>query len=302
MAVFIERGITWKRCPCAIDGDIISAIKGPVEEYDVMEYNGKGSKPALYAVFAAINENNLAEIKDFCCQFGLLGLSRNNLYREKEQQKTREAERALLQSISASPIIPIPAKSIGNWSDNYDFEAAMAAIKAEQNYRATHEAITDIQREIKTIRFILQGINAIRVCDKENARAIWRELILLDNSIEELEAAYFDNENPKDPFYLLGNITSIMINRQLAGVAPGLDPTYKTGSFVPEWRGSNLLAAIYLILYLELTQGHLFKQCENKTCQQWFPVSPNNINKKYCGNDCARAQAQREYRNRNKKK
>lgn len=66
-----------------------------------------------------------------------------------------------------------------------------------------------------------------------------------------------------------------------------------------EWTVPSLLAACYLMLYLDLVEGMRYLQCANETCTRTF--TPSRSDHKYCSDSCARAQAQREYRRREKR-
>lgn len=339
MTIFAGSRLMWNRNPCEIRDGRIHKVKGvPIEEYNVMEFNGQNDKPALYTTFASINENNLEEITDFCLHYGLLGLSSTRIYEEREHNKNRKKgwdeysrlagevpeilKRVLYEDYN---IFLKHEKTADAFAEidrrNKQYKKQLTPLESQDTpdrahalqkaieiyqYENSSEDIEDIKREIKIMRSILDTLYAIGIQDEQllkvSMREIWSLEILYDGgtrdkeTIKELEDIYFDDKLTL--VYQAKYMITKTINEYLQDISPGLENNYCM-TFNGGWVINSLISAIYLMLYLDLSKNKLVKQCENASCQQWFSVSADNMDKKYCSNSCARAQAQREYRRRN---
>lgn len=299
MAVFTGEAIRWTRQPCEIkDGRVWKVMDVPSEEYNVMEFNGYFGKPPLYDTFASIDHTDMKQIKAFYDKFGFLGFNTSQKYRSREANKDYMELIGNLQS-GREVVCHNPMDYLSP-----EIEAGINEYIAQlQEINENSESIEDIQREIIIMKSILEALEGITAHDSSKlAESIGNALSLsADNSTLE---EYGKNELriSGDPFITARINIAELINRYLDDISPAMDVDVYSRNLVGGWEIDNLLAAIYLLLFLDLSKGKLIKHCMNETCTRFFPVSADKIDTKYCNPSCARAQASREYRRREKKK
>jgi len=300
--------LTWVRRPCQVAGDEIRSMDGvPGESYNVMNFNGRGGNQALWATFAAINEGDPEAIREFCSQFGFLGIQFSKIIDETGYGRETHRHNSEWQQLSTwfSELTSESNPLIGNlmdlWSKNIPEEA----------YSISNEGIDDIQKEIRQMRHILEAINVISTRNTAEVGGILDTLLDIivpeHGSKAEIYRRFAQSGGNTSlgigeipPLFLLGKLVTMIINRRLEGITPVLGLSSYNGGFVSGLQSSSLLDSMYLLLYLELMENKAVKKCESETCRQFFPVSLDKMDKKYCSNNCAHAQAAREYRRRKK--
>lgn len=97
----------------------------------------------------------------------------------------------------------------------------------------------------------------------------------------------------------LGTLISF-INYQIRLIHP--ETSVIMNKIISAWEAPNLLSAMYMEIFLRFTQNKMTRKCENSTCPRFFEVIGNDYRKRYCSNNCAVLEAQRNKRKRDKEK
>lgn len=169
------------------------------------------------------------------------------------------------------------------------------------------ESIDDIRREILRMKNILSILAAIGLNDKPRVFAQLYELNKLAFDVdledlneieEEIREVVFASDGSN---IVLGRIAD-ELNLFLQDINPALTVNYETGLLTNGWNIDSLIAGMYFMLFIDISKGKYVKHCENETCGRFFPTPADKMNTKYCCADCARAQANRQYRRREKEK
>lgn len=169
------------------------------------------------------------------------------------------------------------------------------------------ESVDDIIREILRMKAILSMLAAIGLNDKPrifdqlsklNKMAFDADLEYIDETKEELREEVFSSDGSN---MALGRIAD-ELNLFLQDINPALTVNYETGLLTSGWTIDSLIASMYFMLFIDISKGKYVKRCENETCGRFFPTRADKMNTKYCCADCARAQANRQYRRREKEK
>lgn len=282
MSFVKEQGVICKRYPCEFkEGKIWRVIGARAEEYNLMDFDGRLGQPALYSIFASLDENDPEKINQFCNRFGLLGLKQSAAW--KADKIKRDGKKSLM----IDDTLLLAKKGDGLLFGDYS------------------ELIIDIKREILTMRFVLEAIYCIgttnepqlikNICKIQRLRSS-DALDSIDDIDIRKEAKDFN------VFYEARDTLLNLINNYIADISPTLEFNYYTNKLISGWGIKSLLAGMYLLLFNELSRGLLVKHCQNETCRNYFPTSAAKMDAKYCSPECARAQASREYRRRKKKK
>lgn len=257
MEFYADDYFPWVSRPCRVKDDQIKTLGDVSQPYNVMDYNGHpDNKPALYSIFASVDENQLKEIEKFCGQFGLLGLNRTTLYRDK-----------------------------GETSDS-------------------HEQVENIRIEILRMRAILNALHALGAGNDNLLSNKIFELIRMehgdcDDDLIEDVAEYVSRTSDRKMDGL--SLISDFLTKYLQDIHPGLVLDYERGILIQGWSINSLIAAIYFMLFAEISKGNYVKPCDNETCGRFFPTSVERMGTKYCSQKCARSQASREFRRRQRK-
>jgi hypothetical protein len=311
--------MAWDIKSCRINNDSIEEIKGlPEGLYNPFDHYRNGEKE-LYLQFIAIDEDDPQSILKFISTYGFLGF-KNDIERMHRQDLNLLAdanERLLQVSEDAFTLfINMTAKNpefapiaIQSFLASPDF-SKYEGLSLEEIHQLVpakplppeSENIKEIKQEILTMRALVSLWQALRANDREGVLSQLEHLNLLDydnpsrveiNSIKGLEDAVL--------FYKAGGVLSRWVNQRLSGVSPLLgDMLYGNHSFTGLWYSPHLISAMYVMFYLDLTQGVTLRKCQNKTCKEFFSAYGGDERKIYCGDRCAKAHAQREYRQRKK--
>lgn len=292
--MFSGRHIEWRRRPTEVKDGRIWVIKGfPEENYNVLDYSG-ASGEALYVTFASVDDSNPAEIRKFCDKYGLLGLIHSRRY---QSRKNSEEYVMLLTNKERGSYSTINEDIPPDINDSLTVEL-IERMDEEEN----SESITDIQIEIIRMRAVLDTLDAMaRKRDSSMLLSLTRAVCLGAKGYDHTRDDGTIQPEYEQFLFAKTNISEI-ISSYLGDISPVLRVDPDTRGFAGGWQVDNLLAAMYLMLFLELSKGGLIKHCENETCSNFFSVSIEKADKKYCSQSCARAQASRVYRRREKEK
>jgi hypothetical protein len=84
---------------------------------------------------------------------------------------------------------------------------------------------------------------------------------------------------PAPPYDMSKPLTTYL-NKELIGVSPLLHLS-EDGDYERGWRCPSLLKAMYLMLWFDLTGGSAIRQCESRSCSNYFQVGSQSRTK-YC--------------------
>lgn len=320
---------------CHLVGDSIEEIKGlPVTSYNPFDYYSKGDKE-LYLQFVAVDENDPQDILKFISTYGFLGYKKDknyimgNVIQSLVDSKEATVEAVLdcvshyIRESTVNPSID-PLGVIDYLKSEYgtkkiakseqpkvnvfngpvtDFKELMINLPAES------EKLSNIAIEIVTMRLLVLLWQALSTNHRENAISQMTTLYRIEYKdrpitvpLEEIiaELIDFDELNDAVVWHQASSLLSRWVNKKLSGVTPLLGKFTDNTSFLGLWSAQNLLSALYVMFYLDLTRGIGLRKCQNQTCKQFFSMNGADERKIYCGEGCAKSQAQREYRRRKK--
>ncbi len=314
-----EFQMAWDIKPCRLNGDYIEEIKGlPDSLYNPFDQYRKGDRE-LYLQFIAVDENDPQSILEFITTYGFLGFKNDTerMYRENidlvvdSQKRVNETEKDLaalyIKLAAKNPdFAPIAIESLKNEpildtskmlsDEEYSELVSIAQMEPEREY------IEDIKQEILTMRTLVLLWQALKGKHREGVLSQLENLYILDFDDDSVDPmSRFKNLEEAVLWYKAGELLSRWVNRKLSGVMPLLgNVLIDNCSFTGSWYSPNLLSAFYVMFYLDLTQGVTLRKCQNKTCKEFFSAYGGDDRKIYCGDRCAKAHAQREYRRRKK--
>ena len=98
-----------------------------------------------------------------------------------------------------------------------------------------------------------------------------------------------------DLFNRAENLLDVVFTEQLARTSPHIS-TEKSKDPALSWRFDSLIAAMYLMLLLDLTGGRTLRKCENERCGMFFMPSRRE-DQIYCTPTCQERAKQRRYIN-----
>jgi len=116
----------------------------------------------------------------------------------------------------------------------------------------------------------------------------WNTFILQWSQVQLEELLYYSQR-----------LAARMISKNIAsikftlGVAP-------SGQLQDSLSADSLSSIIYYILYLKISRGTIMRVCANKTCRKVFEIAGNDTRKIYCRAECAKLEAKRMQRAREK--
>jgi hypothetical protein len=269
--------------------EIISEKERPLR-YDPFEFYNKSGEKNLYLKFAGLDETKPGDIYNFISSYGFLGL---NFPTEQEiVQKNFEHMQSLIKN-------------------NFKFY--------DDEIIPYQESIADITLEILLMRHVIEFCTALNSKDYFTLRSEYESIVKITSITNDpnitsridtqtatsqswLKVVYRNfspDEIPND--LTLGNIIinsgsfiSGVIMQKYYEAFPSLH--FINNNFQTSWHCRTLMSVMYIMLYMDLTRGIVLKRCQNKTCSGFFQVNGNDQRKIYCNENCARMQAQREYR------
>ena len=324
--------------PCRLTSETIEEIKG-LQKYSYnpfTHYNGSGERE-LYLQFVAIDENDANDIFKFISTYGFLGFKddKERNHQEELRQRQEELKQAEENHVNENEI----HKKLEDAIKNFAIHALKETIKnplaagdailtlmgiagVEGNNLIKHlvddtpenlqeqffeylrnlppesEKIEDIKQEILIMRCLVllwQGIKS-----KNTAEVI-------DQILNLSKIGFFPHKldlgtSEDDAILVAASVAlSHCINAKLVEVRPTISSTLSTtGCFQGLWQTSNLLSAMYVMLYMDLTRGVTLRKCQNQPCKEFFSIYGNDDRKIYCCESCSSSQKQRDYRRRKK--
>jgi len=266
---------TIKSLPYSINNKM--AICNPFE-------GNNASRIPLYATFASIK--NEEDIIHFIEKYGFLGLHFDTL----KNKNWLEYTTTILKDIS--------------YLNTYT-EDVKEFLKEVSLMRCILELIEEFNNNTLQIAFLCKNLTSTdeseRISELESKIDYSSLQIKIDN------VYLYNGRQIKDDITNASNHPRLVapdliikeIEIKLSSI--NLRLVYEQREFVENRFAHNLLTAIYLMLYEDLTTGKRPAKCNNKTCNAWFLIDTNH-NKKFCSVECERAEKQRRYRENKKKK
>ncbi len=276
----------WAVHVCEMVGDKIAAQKGfPVAHYNPFDYHNVEGRRTLYLQFIEVDETDTNEIFKFVSKYGFLGFKHDtekvSLEPYKEERKKYSDHLASLRRTPESDGFIKELVTAISWRDV--------------------ELIEDIRQEILEMRTIVNIVHEIQSGTEISLGPVFdlysRAIPFDSTSIEEIQHE-FDDQALR---FFAKSAVELRIDTKLKGVHPHLGSNKDGNRFSGTWRVPTLLSAMYLMLYTDIVGSKMFRKCRNVTCNMYFPIYGNDARKVYCSNNCARLQAQREYRQRKKR-
>ena len=294
---------TWCTSPCEIkDGiKIVRIATEPTKLYNPFYYYKKDSFSSLYLQFASIDTLNSESILNFINKFGFLGLDiRKRIVMIEKELGLLSID--LLKYISGTGSILEDNEKLISISKNA-FKLTVGS-----DYSLSHQSIN--QENLDDISYEIEKLKNILILIQKKDTATTEELYkLIFNASDDYERYFFEEhlngfKNNTDTLRLhINNLIMDTINKEIDYVSPMLTLNPSVDSkFQPRWNTKTLISVMYTMLYLDLVQGVTIKECQNITCGNFFEVYGHNDRKIYCDDNCAKSNASRQYRKREKKK
>lgn len=310
-----EFQMAWDIKSCRLNNDFIEEIKGlPEGLYNPFDHYRNGGTE-LYLQFIAIDENDPQSILRFINTYGFLGFrnDRERMYSEsinsvidshqKINESTERLASLLIKQASKNPAFADEAIQSISWKPNIELSPedyndlfSIAQLEPES------ESLGDIKQEILVMRALVLLWQALRAKHREDVLTQLENLYLLDHDDDTVDPmSRFKDLADTVLWYKAADSLSRWVNQRLSGVTPSLGNMFaESCSFTGLWYSPHLLSAMYVMFFMDLTQGVILRKCQNKTCKEFFSVYGGDERKIYCSDRCAKAHAQREYRRRQK--
>lgn len=296
------------------------------EEYNPFDHyhpEPGGSPASLYLEFASLDDQDKDQVAAFVTKYGLLGLEARQLQqrveeaydrriRELEDERwTYAARGAYYHSLINRPDAPqeelsdakrffaAMEESLENPSVNFETEDQAARSQLARAVQALsartaatprdtgpryggQERLEEFQEAAGHMRRVLTFWKAYKQGDTDALRSAMESggTTTLATSQAEVRAA-------------AARLLSLWMNQQLVPrVWPRL--TFDGGNPVHTWGARDLLAAMYVMVYLDIAGPFPPIQCANVTCRRFF--IPSRAKNTYCSEDCSAAQRMRRHR------
>lgn len=208
-----------------------------------------------------------------------------------------------------------------NW-----LEFVTASVKHDSFYKDYSENIDAVKKEISLMDAILELISEFKSnteLQKEMFKDIPKNSTTKDRSekvaevdahtdykplTDKIDNVYkyngrsieIDNLTDHHPRLIAEDLIIKELETKLLHVNMRLSYSASQGGFIENRYVHNLLTAMYLMLYEDLTTSKRFSRCKNRTCNKWFTIDTRH-KKKYCSQECEQAEKQRRYREKLKK-
>ncbi|SPF35255.1 hypothetical protein SBF1_1470005 [Candidatus Desulfosporosinus infrequens] len=264
------RDSQWGKKPVRIEGDRLRSIFDPWHPwqfYSPFEFFGRDREESLYMRFAALESNE--DIRSFVNDFGFLGLQGISL-RKIMIENDAEVEESLTE---------------------IKFQISRMHILLGLQQALTEKNLLKAKRSLLSLRSACKGRRRIfisGIIDPDNSHGY-------DDTI--------DAEGEWEVVKLDGYHAIVQeISHELQDVHQTLMYDFSTECYKGQWIVPTLLSAMYTMFSLDLQGGKILRKCQNTTCLKYFEVYANDTRKIYHDPSCAALQAQRNYRQKTKKK
>jgi len=260
----------WAKRPVRVEGDIIRSVFDPWlswQSYSPFDFYGRDREESLYMRFTALESND--DIRNFIINFGFLGIQGSSL-----RKIMIEDEVVVEESL-----------------DEIRFEISRMRTLLDLQQALTEKDLLKAKQSLLTLRSVCKG----------------RRLILISGVIDPDNPHWHDkNIDPENEWEVvrLDGYHAIVqeLSHELQDVHQMLMYDFSTERYIGQWSLPTLLAAMYMMLSLDLQGGKILRKCQNPTCSKYFEVYANDTRKIYHDPSCASLQAQRNYRQKAKKK
>lgn len=254
------------------------SIDNRLEIIDPFEENNRNQIP-LYLVFASIQTEN--DIIKFIEKYGFLGLKFEMLNNKNWLEYTT----TILKDIS--------------YLNTY-FENVEGFLLEVNLMKSIVELINEFNNNTLQIDIIQKTLSEDKLNELD-------KMVDYSKLKEKISNVYkYNNRNMNDdiikasahPRLVAPDLIIKELEIKLSSIILRL--VYEKRKFIESRFVYNLLTALYLMLYEDLTTGKKLAKCNNKTCNSWFLIDTNH-KKQYCSPECERAEKQRRYRENKKK-
>ncbi|GEM_PF-5008398 len=258
-------------------------------EYNAFDLYSQGIK--IYLEFIALDENNETEMLTFVNKYGLLHGENSEV-----EERKNFAFNSLINAIDV--IIKDGYNKINKDLINTTRDLALNTfnMSTQSIYRENIDYFAYEIKKMRLLMFLKQSFDDNNVEKMiENCHEL-AKLSGMNLIMEKIKNLNTENMNLFKP--VVGNIISDIINPNLANANPIIiyDSDNNLYSSVNGWSCNSLLSAMYVMIYLDFSQGKKMRKCANVTCDEWFPIYANDDRKIYHNNTCAQAHASRNYR------
>lgn len=270
----LELHTEWYRTRYYVEEGRILPIPGAkVETYSPFEYYERENAgivgESLHIQFANRDFSSNKRIEEFCNTWGILGLGHRKLFAPWYAKPLEEGMEKYRIKTSLPP--GVHGRKIEPW-----------------NYA---EPVEEFLREAMLFRWALLAGSALRENNEEEQRRLLAEIT---GGKAEGDAGLVEEQ--------LLTMYLQQVNAHLDYVRPCLVGVIGEGEFynILQWRFSSLLDALYMMLVLDFQKERYIKVCRSTTCQKIFVTDRQD--KVYCSEKCAENQANRDYRERERKR
>lgn len=260
----------WAKRPVRIEEDIIRSVFDPWlswQFYSPFDFYGRDREESLYMRFTALESKD--DIRNFIINFGFLGLQGSSL-----RKIMIEDEVVVEESL-----------------DKIRFEISRMRILLDLQQALTEKDFQKAKQALLTLRSVCKGRRLIFISG------------IIDPDNPNSHDKNIDPENEWEIVRLDGYHAIVQeLSHELQDVHQMLMYDFSTERYIGQWSLPTLLAAMYMMLSLDLQGGKILRKCQNPTCSKYFEVYANDTRKIYHDPSCASLQAQRTYRQKAKKK
>lgn len=292
----------WFRTRYYIENGRILPIPGaageyynPFDHYD-SENNGIPGE-SLHIQFANWDFSTDRGVEDFCNKWGILGLGMRNLLIPRVAASAREKYRVR--------------------QDMIDLSNMQKAKQEPWHYIA--EPVDEFVKEASFFKWAIWAGNALKENDKEEQERLLAEITKATKMVsclsgQQVRMYGYDGSTPLPPwgcdlFILMewlehDNLSpkeqlELVFNELISTCLQYIHPVMTQGS-VLKWQFPSLLDALYMMLALDYQKERFIRVCKSTTCNKVFATDRGD--RIFCSRKCAKRQADRDYRERERLK
>jgi len=296
-------------CPNRIkieNGKIIADITCGFEKYypfDYFKFTSEILKPTKKAL-----EKNKRERQDILIEFISIDISKNDSI-----SNFVKSYGFLKTDISKDTVIEFSEDINGN-PISYDNFPQIAQHFKDQIDKGK-EDLSEFISEVRYFQLLVETFNKLSRKDRSGRVnfELFKELARFGEICSPSKpywSAYFIHELEKETKEevesfeqyemtdLLFRAIEIELQERIQNVV--IFPYLIKNQFIESWYADNLLSALYYMLFIAIRDEKDIRKCENKSCSNYFFIYGSDYRKKYCNELCARAEASRRYRKKNK--
>lgn len=271
----LELRARWFRTRYYVEDQRLLPIPGAkVEEYNPFDYyeseNAGVVGESLHIQFANWDFGSSNGIEEFCNTWGILGLGQRKLFAPWYDHALERDKYLARYEIGQSG----PGRIYGRKVEAWEYT----------------EPVEEFLQEALLFRWALLAGSALRENNEEEQRRLLAEIT---GGKAEGDAGLVEEQ--------LLTMYLQQVNAHLDYVRPCLVGVIGGREFynILQWRFPSLLDALYMMLALDFQKDRYIRVCKSVTCKKVFATDRQD--KLYCSRECAKAQANRDYRAKNAK-